>query len=179
MKRGIYNDSFLILEMKQVLLIRHAKSDWNNSELSDFERPLNKRGNKDAPAMAERLLKKHLIPQAIISSPAVRALTTAKYFAEVFNIDKKEIQKERAIYEALPNNLLNVVNGLDNKFDFIALFGHNPGITNLAISLCDTDIYDMPTCGMILIEFPFDDWKLISKNTGEEKLYDFPKNDED
>ncbi|MEJ6982298.1 histidine phosphatase family protein [Pedobacter sp. P351] len=165
--------------MKQLLLIRHAKSDWSNSGLSDFERPLNKRGNKDAPVMADRLLNKHLIPQAIISSPALRALTTAKYFAEVFNIDKKEIQKEPAIYEASPNTLLSIVNGLDNKFDFIALFGHNPGITNFAISLCDTNIYDMPTCGVILIEFPFDDWKLISKNTGEEKLYDFPRNEED
>lgn len=165
--------------MKKLILIRHAKSDWNSDAKTDFERPLNKRGHKDASEMAERLLNKHLIPQLLVSSPAVRAYTTAKYFAEAFNIDKKLIKTELEIYEASPSTLLKVINDLDNKYDFVALFGHNPGITNLAISLCDTNVYDMPTCGLILIEFPFDDWKLISKNTGEEKLYDFPKNEED
>ncbi|MBC7912920.1 MAG: histidine phosphatase family protein, partial [Pyrinomonadaceae bacterium] len=72
--------------MKQLLLVRHAKSDWNNSDLTDFERPLNKRGQKDAPEMAERLLHQHIIPQLIVSSPAVRALTTAEHFADAFGI---------------------------------------------------------------------------------------------
>jgi len=165
--------------MKQLLLVRHAKSDWNNSELSDFDRPLNKRGAKDAPEMAERLLNKHIIPQAIISSPALRAITTAKSFADTFNIDKSLIITEQQIYEASLNTLLNIVNSIDNKYDFVALFGHNPGLTNLAISLCDTRVYDIPTCGVMLIEFPFDDWKMISKDTGIQKLYDFPKSEDD
>lgn len=164
---------------KQLLLIRHAKSDWDTDAKSDFDRPLNKRGNKDAPKMAGRLIDKHIIPQLLVSSPAVRAFSTAKHFAEVLNIDKKEIQEELAIYEASPNTLLSIVNGFKNKYDLVALFGHNPGITHFAIDLCDTNVYDMPTCGLILIEFPFDDWKLISKGTGKEKLYDFPKNEED
>ena len=164
--------------MKKLLLVRHAKSDWNNPSLPDFDRPLNKRGNRDAPEMAGRLLNQHLVPQKLVSSPALRALTTAKYFAVGFNIDKKEIQTEAAIYEASASALLNIVNKFDNKYDFIALFGHNPGITSFAINLCDTDVFDMPTCGVILIEFPFDDWKLISKDTGLQKLYDFPKNED-
>lgn len=165
--------------MKQLLLVRHAKSDWNNSELSDFERPLNKRGERDAPEMAARMLDKHIIPQAIISSPALRAITTAKYFADTFNIDESLIIKEEQIYEASSNTLLNIVNQTDNKYNFVALFGHNPGLTTLAIALCDTQVYDIPTCGLILIEFPFEDWKMVSKDTGIQKLYDFPKNDED
>ena len=164
---------------KKLLLVRHAKSDWDTDAKSDFDRPLNKRGNKDAPKMAERLLDKHIIPQLLVSSPAIRALSTAKHFAEIFNIKKKEIQEEPAIYEASSNALLSIINGFQNKYDFIALFGHNPGITNFAIDLCDTNVYDMPTCGLILIEFPFDDWELVSKGTGEEKLYDFPKNEDD
>ncbi|MBC8051735.1 MAG: histidine phosphatase family protein [Sphingobacteriaceae bacterium] len=164
--------------MKQLLLVRHAKSDWNSEAQSDFDRPLNKRGQKDAPEMAERLLNKHIIPQLIVSSPALRAFTTAKHFADALGIDKTQIQLEPAIYEASADTLLNIINGLDNKYDFIALFGHNPGITNLALNLCDTQVFDFPTCGMMLIEFPFEDWKLISKDTGEEKLYDFPKSDD-
>ncbi len=74
---------------------------------------------------------------------------------------------------------MSIINGFQNKYDFIALFGHNPGNTNFAIDLCDTNVYDIPTCGLILIEFPFDDWELVSKGTGEEKLYDFPKNEND
>lgn len=165
--------------MKQLLLVRHAKSDWNSEAKSDFDRPLNKRGERDAPEMAERFLNKHIIPQLIVSSPALRAITTAKYFAEAFGIDKKEIKTEVSIYESTANTLLKTINRLDNNVDFVALFGHNPGMTNLAINLCDTEVYDLPTCGAILIEFPFDDWKLISKDTGIQKLYDFPKNDED
>lgn len=165
--------------MKQLLLVRHAKSDWNTDAQTDFERPLNKRGNKDAPEMAERLLNKHIVPQLIVSSPALRALTTAKYFADTFNIEKKLIETNPSIYEASASTLLSIVNTFDNKYNFIALFGHNPGITQLAISLSDTAVYDMPTCGMILIEFPFASWQQVSSGTGEEKLYDFPKNDDD
>lgn len=170
---------FLLLEMKQLLLVRHAKSDWSSNARSDFDRPLNKRGHRDAPEMAERLLNQHLIPQLIVSSPAMRAITTAKYFADTLGIDEKEIETEPAIYEASAAALLKVINNLNNSYDFVAMFGHNPGMTNLAINLCDTAVYDMPTCGMILIEFPFDDWKMISQDTGSEKLYDFPKNEND
>jgi phosphohistidine phosphatase len=165
--------------MKQLLIVRHAKSDWTSGAQKDFERPLNKRGFRDAPEMAGRLLSQHLIPQLLVSSPALRAYTTATIFAETFNIHTKEIKTEPLIYEASAGALLHIINAFDNKYNFIALFGHNPGITNLAINLCSTDVYDIPTCGMILIEFPFDDWKMISKDTGEQLLYDFPKNEED
>jgi phosphohistidine phosphatase len=157
--------------MKQLLIVRHAKSDWDDPKLSDFQRPLNSRGHKNAPEMAHRLLKKKIVPQQIVSSPAKRAITTAEYFAEELGIKKSAIVQEPAIYEASAGTLLRV----DNKYDFIALFGHNPGVTNLVTDLCDADLFNIPTCGVILIEFPFDDWEMISKATGEVKLYDYPK----
>ena len=162
--------------MKQILLIRHAKSDWNDPAQKDFDRPLNNRGHKSAPEMAHRLVKKGIIPQQIISSPAMRAITTAKYFAEAFGIKNNEIQKEVAIYEASATTLLQVINKLDNQHDLIALVGHNPGLTNITVDLSDAAIDNIPTCGMALIEFPFDNWEMVSNGTGKLILFDYPKN---
>jgi len=164
---------------KQLLLVRHAKSDWDNIRLSDFDRPLNSRGNKNAPEMARRLLKKGIIPQQIVSSPAVRALTTARYFAKELGLQKSGIVKEMQIYEALTSTLMEVINKLDNNYSLIALFGHNPGMTSVVSNLCTTDLYNIPTCGMVLIEFPFDEWDLVSAGTGELVFYDYPKNGQD
>jgi len=164
---------------KKLLLVRHAKSDWDNIKLSDFDRPLNSRGEKNAPEMAKRLFKKGVIPQQIVSSPAVRALTTARYFAKELGLEKSEIVKEPEIYEALTSTLMEVVNKLDNNTSFTALFGHNPGITSFVSNLCNTDLYNIPTCGVVLIEFPFDDWAMVSAGTGEMVFYDYPKNEQD
>jgi phosphohistidine phosphatase len=160
---------------KHLLLIRHAKSDWNN-DLPDFDRPLNNRGHRDAPAMAERLLKNKLVPQQLISSPAKRAITTATYFANVFQMDPKDIRQEKNIYEASTSTLLKVINGIDNQFNFVALFGHNPALTDIAIRLSDGDIAEIPTCGMAFIKFHFDDWAMVSNGTGELQFFDYPKN---
>ncbi len=164
---------------KKLLLVRHAKSDWENIKLSDFNRPLNSRGEKNAPEMARRLLKKGLIPQQIVSSPAVRAITTARYFSKELGIEKSEIVKEPEIYEALTSTLMDVINDLNNDFSFIALFGHNPGITSVVSNLCNQDLVNIPTCGMVLIEFPFNDWAMISAGTGDLVFYDYPKNGQD
>ena len=161
--------------MKQLILIRHAKSDWNDPAQKDFYRPLNNRGHMNAPEMAQRLVKRGIIPQLIVSSPAMRAQTTAKYFAEALGIKKSEIQKEQVIYEASPSSLLKVINQLDNRHNLVALFGHNPGLTTIAVNLCGADIYNIPTCGMVLIEFPFDSWEMISNGTGEMIFFDYPK----
>lgn len=162
---------------KQLLLIRHAKSDWDDFSLTDFKRPLNSRGEKNAPEMALRLKKKGIIPEQIISSPALRAMLTAQHFADVLGIDKKDIVKEMEIYDALPSTLLDVVNNLDDKVSFTALFGHNPAITYLVPDLCNSDLGNIPTCGMVMIHFPFDHWNLISAGTGELIFFDYPKSE--
>lgn len=161
---------------KQLILVRHGKSDWATGGISDFDRPLNHRGHKNAPEMAERLLKKKLVPQLITSSPAKRALTTAKHFADIWQMPQQDIQEELSIYEANTTALLKVVNGLNNEFDRIALFGHNPGLTDFINYLADAHIYNMPTAGLVVINFPFDDWASVSLHTGTLFLFDAPKN---
>ena len=160
---------------KRLLIIRHAKSDWNDPKLPDFDRPLNSRGHRNAPEMAERLLKKHLIPQQIVSSPAKRAITTAEYFGGVFDIEKNEIRQEKDIYEASASRLLKLINELDNQYNFIAIFGHNPGLSDLVRNLTG-DGFNITTCGIVLIRLFVDDWQVISKGTGELQFFDYPKN---
>ena len=160
---------------KKLLLVRHAKSDWNNLNLADFDRPLNERGQKNAPEMAKRLMKNGIIPELLVSSPALRALTTAELFAQELQYERSEIVRVPGIYEARTATLLGIINNFDNRYNFVALFGHNPGISHLAGYLSDANFHEMPTCGMVLIKFPFDDWGLVSADTGEVKLYDYPK----
>lgn len=163
---------------KQLLIIRHAKSEWGDFNIKDFNRPLNGRGHKNAPEMSSRLLSKNLIPQQIVSSPALRAITTAEYFAKTFGINSTDIIKEPEVYDALPFSLLDIINNFDDSKNFIALVGHNPGLTNLVNLYCDTSIQNIPTCGMALIHFPFDSWKMLSRGTGDLLLFDYPKNTE-
>ena len=165
--------------MKQLLLVRHGKSDWANQHISDFERPLNPRGLRNAPEMARRILDRNEIPELIISSPALRAITTARHFAQVWNKPAEQISQEKAIYEANVKTLLHIVNKIDNKYQRVAIFGHNPGFTDLANYLSDADIYNIPTCGTVWIEFPFDDWQQVSHHTGSLLKFDYPKSASD
>lgn len=161
--------------MKQLIIVRHAKSDWGDFNLKDFDRPLNHRGHKNAPEMVERLVSKGIKPEVIVSSPALRAITTAKYFASGWGLSADQLTTNANIYEANTKTLLNVINGLDDQFNSIALFGHNPGLTDLLNYLTDEYIANMPTCSVAIIEFPFDEWKLISNDTGNLTMFDFPK----
>lgn len=161
--------------MKQLLLVRHAKSDWEDYNIKDFDRPLGSRGFLNAPEMGRRLKSKNSLPAAIVSSPALRAITTAKLIAGEINFDPKQIIQNPNIYEASEQALLNIVNKFDSNVNFIALFGHNPGITNFANYLADANIYNMPTCGMVLINFDTNDWLTITGGTGQVLWYDYPK----
>lgn len=163
---------------KQLLLVRHGKSEWGNAHLSDFDRPLNPRGHRNAPEMASRIACKDLIPELIVSSPAMRAITTARHFSQVWEIPEDRFQEEEDIYEANTTTLLKIVNGLDNQYDRIALFGHNPGFTDFANYLTDAGIYNIPTCGTVLISFDTDDWKAVSHSTGTLVEFDYPKSTE-
>ncbi len=160
--------------MKKLMLVRHAKSDWDNILLSDFDRTLNPRGVQSAPEMAKRLLKKDIIPQYILSSPAVRAKTTAKIFAETLKL--AEPAYNQSIYEASYSTLRTIINGLPDAYNFVALFGHNPGLSQLLYNLTG-EVYDMPTCSVAIISFEFDSWEMVTKDTGTLAYYDYPKND--
>ncbi|MEP6847087.1 MAG: histidine phosphatase family protein, partial [Panacibacter sp.] len=118
--------------MKSILLIRHAKSSWDTPSQKDFDRPLNDRGHHDAPAMAERLLNKKIKIDAFISSTAKRAFTTAKYFAKAYDQSEQQIIKASELYEAPYDVFDDVVSKVEDTFDTIAIFAHNPGITAFA-----------------------------------------------
>lgn len=160
---------------KTLFIVRHAKSDWGDFNLRDFDRPLNKRGHKNAPEMVERLVAKSIKPDLIVSSPALRAITTAKYFASGWGFDTEKLHVDATIYEANIRTLLKVVNSFDDQYHQIAMFGHNPGLTDLLNYLTDEDIANMPTCSVAMIEFPFEDWKMIGAGTGKLVLFDYPK----
>jgi len=163
---------------KQLIVIRHAKSDWANALLRDFDRPLNKRGMRAAPEMAARLVNRGIQPDLLVSSPAKRAITTARYFAEAWEIPLQNIQEQPNIYEASAKTLLSIVSQFDNQYHQIALFGHNPGLTDL-VNMLDGHIDNLPTCGIIKIDFDFNDWQMISSGTGKVALFDYPKNGDD
>jgi phosphohistidine phosphatase len=164
---------------KHLLLIRHAKSSWDDPSLGDFERPLNERGKKDAPVMEKRLSDKKLKIDALVSSTAKRAKQTGKHFAREFDLEKKNIVLEPKLYEAGEENFYEVVEKLKNKWDSVAIVSHNPGITSFANSLTETKIDDMPTSSIFAIKIDTDKWTNFRTAKKEFWFFDYPKADED
>ena len=138
--------------MKKLFIIRHAKSSWADPTLKDFDRPLNDRGKKDAPFMSKFIADKYLAPSLIISSPAVRALKTAQHFAKAFDIKKEDIQKEKSLYHAYPEEVYDVIHMIDSDVDQAFIFGHNPTFTSIANHFTDEYIDNVPTCGIVYLE---------------------------
>ncbi|MDO5615894.1 MAG: histidine phosphatase family protein [Cruoricaptor ignavus] len=140
--------------MKTLFLVRHAKSDWN-IDASDFDRPLNERGHRDAPKMAKYLLDNGFLIEHFVSSPAKRALTTCRYFAETFG--NPNIKKTEDLYEPLLEDFTNTITKLDNVFSSAALFSHNPTISEFASSLTE-NVLGFPTCAVAVFQVDCDDW---------------------
>lgn len=157
--------------MKKLLLIRHAKATHETGYI-DFERPLQERGLQDAAIMAGRLKEKNLIPQMLIASPALRTLSTANVFSQ--HLAVPQLQTNKDIYEATTLALIKVINALPDEYDFIALVGHNPGMSDLLYYLT-RQLQDVPTCAMMLIEFDIDSWMEIIEDAGKLVYYDYPK----
>ncbi|MEN5386513.1 histidine phosphatase family protein [Aliarcobacter skirrowii] len=160
--------------MRELILIRHAKSDWSNPLLDDFERPLNKRGEKNAPFMAKILKKEIQKPDLIISSPSFRTKLTLEYFLKEFEY-KGEVIFEKSIYEAPFENLLKVIKNIDNKYKTIFLIGHNPGLNDLANFLLGSFEDNIPTSGVLKIDFDTNSWKNISKDNSKLIFFKYPK----
>lgn len=160
--------------MKELYIIRHAKSSWGNSQLKDFDRPLNERGLIAAPEMGDRLVHHGNVPDVIISSTAVRAITTAKLIEERFK-SPLDIMEESKLYHASTFSLLDIVNGISDKFDKVFLVGHNPGLTDFSEYLTNKHFGNLPTAAVVGIRFDFDSWNLISGSTGDCFLFDYPK----
>jgi phosphohistidine phosphatase len=156
--------------MKKLFLIRHAKSDWENLDLKDIERPLNTRGYANANDMSNQ---RGIKPDLIISSPAVRAYSTALLFARNLNYNANTIILKQELYEATVNDYVSVFSEIDNKYDAVMLFGHNPTISNLVGQLTQSSNILMPTCCIAGINFDAKNWKEIK--IGNLFLFDYPK----
>ncbi len=161
--------------MKTLYIVRHAKSSWKNIDLPDIDRPLNKRGRRDAPFMGKILKKEGVMPDLIISSPARRACKTAKVIAQNLNYPKSKIQKDDAIYEATPGELIKLINSIPDEYIVVMLVGHNPGLTQLSNLLTGKYIENIPTTGIVEIEFNASSWNEITVNSGKLKSFEYPK----
>ncbi len=161
--------------MKTLYLFRHAKSSWKETHLNDFERPLNKRGLRDAPLMGQILSQKSPKPALWLSSPAVRAWSTALIVAEQCNIPATLIQKSMTLYEANTQTILRVIHTQADEEDSMVVFGHNPGLTELANQLCAHEFDNIPTSGMIGIQFNTPTWQAVGNMQGELLFFDYPK----
>ncbi len=161
--------------LRSLTLIRHAKSSWDHPELQDFDRPLNRRGLQDAPMMGQRLARANYRADAVISSPARRAITTAESIAAEIGFDADQIQQDPLVYGASLGALTEVVRGIGNRVRHAVLVGHNPGITQLCNFLGDSRIDNLPTCGLARMEFDAESWEDVPRQKGHLAEFDYPK----
>lgn len=165
--------------MKTLYIIRHAKSDWNDLSLSDFERPLNKRGEKNAFFMGELLAQHKIHPDLIVSSPAVRVKITAKEIAKKMGYNTKEIVYAEELYLADVDTIEEVLKKVPSSKKTVLLVGHNPGLTLFAEYISGYNIDNIPTCGIFCVTLKNDDWKSIGRGTAEFVSFDYPKKHKD
>ena len=162
--------------MKTLYLMRHAKSSWSFDELNDHERPLNDRGRADAPRMGQALAQREIKLDLLVSSPAVRALSTAVLVARELPYPHDKIVVEPAIYQADRDTLLAVVRGLPDEAAAVLLTGHNPTITDIANYLSPSPLSgEMPTAAIICLRFAADRWAAVAQANAEFYFYDYPK----
>lgn len=164
--------------MLRLTLVRHAKSSWDDHQASDFERPLNARGRRDAPVMALRVSSLRRLPDHLVSSPAVRAVSTAHIFAARLGVAEDDIALERRIYDATRTTLVEVVHALPDRARHAMLFGHNPGFSELANWLATCPFHEMPTCAVASFELQVADWREVAGGCGRLARYLFPKDGE-
>ena len=162
--------------MKTLYLLRHDNSSWSFDELSDQERPLNDRGRDDAPLMGQALAKRRICPDLVVSSPAVRAMSTAVLVAREMQYAHDKIVVEPGIYGADADDLLAIIHNLPDAAGTVLLVGHNPTITETANELSPSAINEMPTAAVVCLHFDCDKWAEVSKANAEFYFYDYPRN---
>ncbi len=161
--------------MKALFLIRHAKSSWDNPMQNDFDRPLNARGLKDAPMMAQRLLERKIKIDAFFSSPAVRAKQTCSLFMQTFKVDEAAMHLQSQLYLAAPDVFMQTITNIPASVSSAAIFSHNNGITEFANTLTNASIDNMPTCSVFAVKAEIDNWKDFAKTKKEFWFFDYPK----
>ena len=150
--------------MRKLLILRHAKSSWDDTSLNDFDRPLNERGRRDIPLMATALASQGLKPELIVSSPAARAKLTAELFKQAARWEAP-LKFDQRIYEASAGSLFSIVLELSDEITICVLVGHNPGVEGL-VRLLSGSIAFMPTAAVAVIEFDIDSWSAAEPGHG-------------
>lgn len=162
--------------MKTLILIRHAKSSWNDPDVDDFDRPLNKRGKQNAPEMASRLVSRGVVPELLIASPAKRTRSTARIMAKEWHYAKEAILLEEELYLCYASTFLKVITKIDDDIDAVAIFAHNPGITDFANYLTEEiRIDNVPTTGIFAVKADTDSWKDFDRAPKQFLFFDYPK----
>lgn len=153
--------------MKQLLLIRHAKSSWDLPGRADHDRTLNDRGQRDAPLMGQALGQRGVKPDAIVSSTAARAATTASIVAGELGFPESEIRELSDLYLASPRTILTLVQQLDEHLETVLFFGHNPGMHE-AVDLItgDPSVHEFPTLAVARIELDVEFWGEVHSGSG-------------
>ena len=160
--------------MKTLFLVRHAKSSWDNPALPDEERPLNGRGKRNAPAMGKRLAERGVKADLILSSPARRALATAKLIAKGIDYNRANIVVDDRLYPGTAAALFKLIHGLDERLDRVMIIGHDPALTQAARRLSPS-IIRMPTCAVAEFTFSAKSWPRAVKSTRKSVRLDRPK----
>ncbi len=151
--------------------MRHAKSSWDDFSISDFDRPLNSRGELAAPLMGKVLKKMNIKPDLLISSPANRAKTTANIIADIIGVD---ITYQKSIYESSEMNIMMILNAIDESVESCMLVGHNPALTGVINALSRFSLDNLPTAGIVAITFE-SAWSDIKPMSGEFLFFEYPK----
>ena len=159
--------------MKTLYIIRHAKSSWSFN-LRDFDRPLGERGRGDVKKVGKYLKDNLDLPKLMIASPASRAFYTSLFIADAWGYPEEKIVLDPAFYHGSPSGIIKTLSGLGNASS-VAIFGHNPGLTDLTNTISDASIDNIPTCGVVGIEYKMDSWKSLDKVRGQQFIYITPK----
>lgn len=160
--------------MKTLTICRHAKSSWANADIDDHDRPLNKRGERDAPIMGDLIKAAGIRPSLIISSTALRAWRTARIIAKQISYPIEFLQRESTLYHAGVNRLVELIAAQDEGFNNIMIIGHNPGLTDLASELIPGLTSNIPTSGFVSVLLDTDTWDLRTRNSCELIDYNYP-----
>lgn len=153
-------------------MVRHAKSSWKH-DVIDHQRPLKRRGKRDGKMVSAYVKEKLVPPEKIISSDAVRALSTALYFKKAFDIEDMDFMTNNSLYDFSGRNVIDIIKNLNDGLERVMIVGHNHAFTSIANMLGNTYIDNVPTCGFVQLEFDVSSWKNVA--TGKTIMTVFPK----
>ncbi len=163
------------MNMKKLCLVRHAKSSWKHPDLDDFDRPLNRRGMRDAPSMGKGLARRGTRPDALVSSPARRAMQTAVALADGMGIPSNEIREDERIYTASTSTLIAIIQGWDDTWERAMMVGHSPAIADIAAVLAGEEVSHVPTCTVMELDLDVASWSDVAPGCGALRIKIVPK----